>query len=135
MQPDAISIKPQVPPHSVSLHKVSSVDCEDSQYMASVEHVLQQINSVLAIESVVTHYDLGYTGTFDCVVNYRLVLCLTTKLYIILHMYRDQLCPVLCENCDQSKSPTGVRCVWLTGRVHQDHDQHSRTAMIFHSKL
>ena len=84
MQADAISIKPQVPPHSVPLHKVSSVDCHDSQYMASVEHVLQQISSVLAIESVVTHYELGYTGTFDCVVKYRLVLRLITK-------FRDQV--------------------------------------------
>ena len=73
MQPDAISIKPQVPPHSISSRKVASIDCEDSQYMESVEHVLRQISSVLAIESVVTHYELGYTGTFDCVVNYRLV--------------------------------------------------------------
>ena len=80
MQSDAISIKPQVPhsKHSVSSHEVPSVDCEDSQYMASVEHVLQQISSVLAIESVVTHYELGYTGTFDCVVNYRLVFSLIT---------------------------------------------------------
>ena len=46
----------------------------DSGYMKSVRDVLEQITSVLALESVVTHHELGYTGTLDCVAKYRFVL-------------------------------------------------------------
>lgn len=46
----------------------------DSGYMKSVGHVLEQFTSVLALESVVTHHELGYTGTLDCVVKYKYVI-------------------------------------------------------------
>ena len=42
-------------------------------YMKSVEHVLRDIGSVCALESMVTHMELGYTGTFDCLAEYRSV--------------------------------------------------------------
>lgn len=42
-----------------------------SGYMKSVEHILKDIGSVYALESVVTHIDLGYTGTFDCLAEYK----------------------------------------------------------------
>ena len=45
-----------------------------SNYTKSVEHVLKQISCVLALESVVIHRELGYTGTCDCVAKYRFVL-------------------------------------------------------------
>lgn len=46
----------------------------DSGYMKSARHILEQITSVLALESVVTHHELGYTGTLDCVAKYRFVV-------------------------------------------------------------
>lgn len=52
-----------------------SVEKNDCQYVKSVEHVLEHITSVLALESVVTHHELGYTGTFDCVAKYRFAFC------------------------------------------------------------
>lgn len=56
--------------------KLNNNECveTDSGYMKSVRHVLEQITSVLALESVVTHHELGYTGTLDCVAKYRFVL-------------------------------------------------------------
>ena len=54
--------------------KLEVAEQEDSEYVKSVEHVLEQITCVLALESVVTHHELGYTGTFDCIAKYRLVL-------------------------------------------------------------
>lgn len=47
-----------------------------SEYIKSVECVLEQISSVLALESVVVHHELGYTGTCDCIAKYRFVLCI-----------------------------------------------------------
>ena len=100
MLPDAVSIKPQVPVHSIASHKLRSVDYkEDPQYMESVEHVLQQITSVLALESVVTHYELGYTGTFDCVVNYRFVpICVECCLVSIGKSTYRRECPTQVYN-------------------------------------
>ncbi len=40
-------------------------------YMKSVEHVLSDIGTVYALESLVTHMELGYTGTFDCLAEYK----------------------------------------------------------------
>lgn len=40
-------------------------------YMKSVEHVLNDVSNVCAIESLVSHMELGYTGTFDCLAEYR----------------------------------------------------------------
>ena len=44
-------------------------------FMQSVEHVLKDISDVLVLEGTVAHYELGYTGTFDCVAKYRCVKC------------------------------------------------------------
>lgn len=47
-----------------------------SEYIESVECVLEQVSSVLALESVVVHHELGYIGTCDCIAKYRFVLCI-----------------------------------------------------------
>lgn len=89
--PDAISVKPQLPVDETSFLNPDIVKevkaggfvnrlkvCaygEKSQHMKSVEHILEQITNVLALESVVTHHELGYTGTFDCVAKYRYEPC------------------------------------------------------------
>ena len=107
MLPDAISIKPQrhmLVSEKLAIqshHKQFIVPCtteetsvavegsvsvgnqmenadRDSGYVKSVEEVLEQITSVMALESVVTHHELGYTGTFDCIAKFRLVLELST---------------------------------------------------------
>ena len=108
---DSISIKPhlsenkELPPH---LHSMPSVGKKDtnttptdesersltdnleaygkqvSEYIKSVEHVLKQISCVLALESVVIHRELGYTGTCDCVAKYRFVLF---NYYIYVHVH------------------------------------------------
>lgn len=44
---------------------------KNSGYMNSVEHVLKDVSRVYALESVVTHFELGYTGTFDCLAEYK----------------------------------------------------------------
>ena len=44
-----------------------------SIYLQSVEHILEDITDVYALESVVAHIELGYTGTFDCVAKYKQV--------------------------------------------------------------
>lgn len=97
MEPDAVSVKPQVqvstkPTESSCIntdsiehlrtrgtqcllpgrHNTNDIETENSGYLKSVEHVLKHITGVLALESVVTHQELGYTGTLDCIANYRL---------------------------------------------------------------
>lgn len=95
--PDSISIKPHLSDSEKwSAHSVPSIGKKDtrttpteesektnklklcqkpvSKYIKSVEHVLKQISCVLALESVVIHRELGYTGTCDCVAKYRFVL-------------------------------------------------------------
>ena len=62
-----------------------------SEYVKSVQHVLEQISCVLALESVVTHHELGYTGTFDCVVKYRFVpfnYCSVHVVVLCIILYR-----------------------------------------------
>ena len=44
---------------------------EDHGYLQSVQHVLQNISDVHALERVTIHKELGYTGTFDCVAKYK----------------------------------------------------------------
>lgn len=46
------------------------------QYMQSVEHVLDDIGEVKALETSIAHLSLGYVGTFDCLAEYRGTLCL-----------------------------------------------------------
>lgn len=46
------------------------------QYMQSVEHVLDDIGEVKALETSIAHFSLGYVGTFDCLAEYRGTLCL-----------------------------------------------------------
>ena len=44
--------------------------------MQSVNHVLKDIGQVVAMETPVAHFELGYMGTFDCLAEYRGRLCL-----------------------------------------------------------
>jgi len=44
---------------------------ENSGYFESIQHVLQDITDIRALESVAVHAKLGYTGTFDCVAKYK----------------------------------------------------------------
>jgi genome maintenance exonuclease 1 len=46
------------------------------QYMQSVEHVLDDIGEVKALETSIAHLTLGYVGTFDCLAEYKGTLCL-----------------------------------------------------------
>lgn len=46
------------------------------RYMQSVEHVLDDIGEVKALEASTAHLSLGYVGTFDCLAEYRGTLCL-----------------------------------------------------------
>ena len=46
------------------------------QYMQSVEHVLDDIGEVKALETSIVHLPLGYVGTFDCLAEYKGTLCL-----------------------------------------------------------
>lgn len=95
--PDCVSIKPHqsenekwsmLPSHfhgvpsTWTVHKPSptkgaertnAYEKQVSEYIKSIEHVLKQTSCVVALESVVTHHELGYTGTCDCVVKYRFV--------------------------------------------------------------
>ena len=47
-----------------------------AQYMQSVEHVLDDIGEVKALETSIAHFSLGYVGTFDCLAEYKGTLCL-----------------------------------------------------------
>lgn len=42
-------------------------------YMESIQHVLEDISDVRAIESAVQHQPLNYVGILDCVAQYRWV--------------------------------------------------------------
>ncbi|XP_076141591.1 mitochondrial genome maintenance exonuclease 1-like [Alosa pseudoharengus] len=44
-------------------------------YLESIQHVLEDINEVRAIESAVQHQHLNYVGIVDCVARYRGTLC------------------------------------------------------------
>eukprot|EP00731_Ephydatia_muelleri_P032281 Em0023g788a len=44
---------------------------DDTLYLSSLEHVLKDISEVYALESVVSHMDLGYSGTVDCIGKYK----------------------------------------------------------------
>lgn len=44
-------------------------------YMESIQHVLEDISDVRAIESAVQHQPLNYVGILDCVAQYRGRLC------------------------------------------------------------
>uniref|UniRef100_A0ACB8EBX3 Mitochondrial genome maintenance exonuclease 1 n=1 Tax=Sphaerodactylus townsendi TaxID=933632 RepID=A0ACB8EBX3_9SAUR len=46
-----------------------------SGYLASVQHVLQDVSGVRAIESAIQHEALQYQGLVDCVAEYRGTLC------------------------------------------------------------
>lgn len=47
-----------------------------ARYMESVEHILDDIGEVKALETSIAHFSLGYVGTFDCLANYKGTLCL-----------------------------------------------------------
>ncbi len=49
-------------------------DAQTSRLLKSVQHVLDDITEVVALETVVTHLSLGYMGTCDCISQYRSVL-------------------------------------------------------------
>ena len=44
---------------------------EAEGFAKSVEHVVNDISEVYAVESVVSHVNLGYVGTVDLVAKYR----------------------------------------------------------------
>ena len=54
-------------------------DCEQilldtlksSGLLRSVQHVLEHVSDVRAVETIVTHLPLGYTGTCDCIAKYK----------------------------------------------------------------
>ena len=48
----------------------------ESQRASSLNGVLLDIDSVLAVESGVIHEALGYAGTVDCIVEYKNEICL-----------------------------------------------------------
>ena len=51
-----------------------SCTCSDESsigYLESVQHVLSGISEVCALESVVAHLELGYSGTCDCIATYK----------------------------------------------------------------
>ena len=55
-----------------------AADCPEAArpYWESVQPVLREIDAVRLVESTVFHYDLGYAGQVDCVVNYQGVPCI-----------------------------------------------------------
>ncbi|XP_017690867.1 PREDICTED: mitochondrial genome maintenance exonuclease 1 isoform X2 [Lepidothrix coronata] len=55
--------------------KEKSEDGVISGYLSSVEHVLEDISEVKALESGVHHETLQYLGLVDCVAKYRGQLC------------------------------------------------------------
>ncbi|XP_035255508.1 mitochondrial genome maintenance exonuclease 1 [Anguilla anguilla] len=59
--------------------EVPAEDAEASEavegYLESIQHVLQDISDVRAIESAVQHQSLGYLGLVDCVAQFRGKLC------------------------------------------------------------
>lgn len=48
---------------------------KDSGFIESVQHVLEDISGVRALESAVHHSDLQYLGLMDCVAKYQGKLC------------------------------------------------------------
>ncbi|KAJ8384758.1 hypothetical protein AAFF_G00198440 [Aldrovandia affinis] len=65
---------------AVFMPKASPPEDEDSTeavegYMESVQHVLDDISGVRAIESAVQHHSLDYLGLVDCVAQFRGKLC------------------------------------------------------------
>ena len=69
---EVISIKPYNKSSSKPTKQVAVEQArEASGYMQSVGHVLKDVSEVCAIESVVSHLELGYTGMFDCLAHYR----------------------------------------------------------------
>lgn len=55
--------------------KVVEEEPKDSNIVAllmqSIEHVLNDVSDVLALETPVVHFELGYAGTLDCMAKYR----------------------------------------------------------------
>lgn len=54
----------------------SAEEAEPPRYIESVEHILRDIGKVVAMETPVAHFGLGYMGTFDCLAEYQGQLCL-----------------------------------------------------------
>ncbi|KAM9383292.1 mitochondrial genome maintenance exonuclease 1 [Phaethornis superciliosus] len=50
-------------------------DTDISGYLSSVQHVLEDVSEVKALESAVQHETLQYLGLVDCVAKYRGQLC------------------------------------------------------------
>ncbi|NXN91812.1 MGME1 exonuclease, partial [Rhinopomastus cyanomelas] len=60
----------------LSEEKATNEEREDvSGYLSSVQHVLEDISEVKALESAVQHESLQYLGLVDCVAKYRGQLC------------------------------------------------------------
>ena len=64
---------------------------EDSAggYLRSVQHVLEEVSEVWALESVVAHLELGYSGTCDCIATYRCEETLYTVLGVSLQKVQN----------------------------------------------
>ena len=56
---------------SLSAPETKQQLADDTLYLSSLEHVLKDISEVYALESVVSHMDLGYSGTVDCIGKYK----------------------------------------------------------------
>ena len=66
-------IKPeqQVKQERQAIHKLYDRLPEAEGFARSVEHVVNDISEVYAVESVVSHNNLGYVGTVDLVAKYK----------------------------------------------------------------
>ncbi|XP_053169569.1 mitochondrial genome maintenance exonuclease 1 isoform X7 [Hemicordylus capensis] len=100
-------------------------DCSVSGYVASVQHVLQDVTRVRALESAVQHETLHYKGLVDCVAEYRLIvdsLWLPTKmglLHILITWILSSALSTGTSGCFVWKSIKG-RTVELYIKVHLD---------------
>ncbi|KAL2083287.1 hypothetical protein ACEWY4_021060 [Coilia grayii] len=60
---------------SSDAHEDTEHNEDTAGYLESVQHVLDDISEVRAIESAVQHHHLSYVGIVDCVARYRGALC------------------------------------------------------------
>ena len=42
-----------------------------SGYLESVQHVVEDLSEVCALENALSHPELGYAGTVDCIAKYK----------------------------------------------------------------
>ena len=66
-----VRLEQQAKQERQSIHKLYDRLPETEGFARSVEHVVNDISEVYAVESVVSHTNLGYVGTVDLVAKYR----------------------------------------------------------------